>query len=576
MAVLKRLLKMIFPYKFSTCMALLLITLYTVIDYAIPFLLKNTIDLGIYSKDMQLVGKFILIIAGLTIIRSAFAYVQGLLMERTGQRIAYDLRNRLFEHIQKLSSNFFDKHSTGQIMSRMTGDIESIREFLGFGLINLFFCFFNFSITVAIYLWVSWKLALYVIIPVPFLIVLLIAFGKKVHPAWENIREEMGKLTTVIQENIAGVRVVKAFAREKYEKEKFDKTNKRNLKENLIRANIEANFFPIMDFLGGITSLFLLCAGGYYVITNHITIGTFTALQWFVFGLVWPIRFSGWLINVMQQALAAAPRVFEVLDAKPEVEESKDAIEIPPGRAYIEFENVSYNFPDGQPALKDINFSVRPGEKLAIIGGTGSGKSTLLGLIPRFFDPTKGKIKINGVDLRDIKLDSLRSSIGIVMQESFLFSDTIRENIAYGNPKAHQEEIEEVAKIARIHSFIKTLPQEYQTRVGERGIGLSGGEKQRVSIARAILMNPDILLLDEATSSIDTATEKEIQDSLNEIMKGRTTLIIAQRLSTIKNADRIIVMDEGEIVEIGTHEELIKDGGYYASIYQLQFKVQEA
>jgi ATP-binding cassette subfamily B multidrug efflux pump len=575
MEVLKRLLKMIFPYKFSSCLALLLITLYTVIDYSIPFLLKNTIDLGIYSKDMQLVGKFILIIAGLTMIRSVFAYAQALLMERTGQKIAYDLRNRLYEHIQKLSSNFFDKHSTGQIMSRMTGDIESIREFLGFGLINLFFCFINFSITVAIYLWISWKLALYVIIPVPFLIVLLIAFGKKVRPAWENIREEMGKLTTVIQENIAGVRVVKAFAREKYEKEKFDNRNKRNLKENLIRANIEANYFPLMDFLGGMTSMLLLCAGGYYVITKHITIGTFTALQWFVFGLVWPIRFSGWLINVMQQAIAAAPRVFEILDAKPKVEESKEAIEIPPGRACIEFENVSYNFPDGQPALKDINFSVEPGEKLAIVGSTGSGKSTLLGLIPRFFDPTKGKIKINGVDLREIKLDSLRSSIGIVMQESFLFSDTIRENIAYGNPKAHQEEVEEAAKIARIHSFIKTLPQGYQTRVGERGIGLSGGEKQRVSIARAVLMNPNILLFDEATSSIDTATEREIQDSLNEIMKGRTTLIIAQRLSTIKNADRIIVMDGGEIVEIGTHEELIKEGGYYADIYRLQFKAQE-
>jgi ATP-binding cassette subfamily B multidrug efflux pump len=258
MAVLKRLLKMIFPYKFSSCLALLLITLYTVIDYSIPFLLKNTIDLGIYSKDMQLVGKFILIIAGLTMIRSVFAYAQALLMERTGQKIAYDLRNRLYEHIQKLSSNFFDKHSTGQIMSRMTGDIESIREFLGFGLINLFFCFINFSITVAIYLWISWKLALYVIIPVPFLIVLLIAFGKKVRPAWENIREEMGKLTTVIQENIAGVRVVKAFAREKYEKEKFDNRNKRNLKENLIRANIEANYFPLMDFLGGMTSMLLL------------------------------------------------------------------------------------------------------------------------------------------------------------------------------------------------------------------------------------------------------------------------------------------------------------------------------
>ncbi|HHW31806.1 MAG TPA: ABC transporter ATP-binding protein [Clostridiaceae bacterium] len=575
MTVLKRLLKMLLPYKFLSILALLMIILYTSIDYIIPFILRDTIDKGIYTKDMETVVRYILIIAGLTIVRSVFAYLQGFLIERTGQKIAYDLRNNLYEHIQKLSSSFFDKHQTGQIMARMTGDIESVREFLGFGFINLFFCLFNFSVTVGLYIWVSWRLALFVIMPVPFLIILLLLFGKKVHPAWERIREEMGKLTTVIQENISGIRVVKAFSREEYEKGKFNESNKRNLKENLSRAKLESEFFPVMDFLGGSISLLLICAGGYYVIKGHISVGTFTALQWFVYGLVWPIRFSGWLVNVMQQAIAAAPRIFEILDAEPEVLDLPESVELTNAKGCIVFDNVGYYFPDGQLALKNINLTIKPGERVAVVGGTGSGKSTLLGLIPRFFDPSQGSIKINGIDIKNIKLENLRSHIGIVMQEPFLFSDTIRENIAYGKPDATQDEIEKAAKISKIHNFIKTLPRGYQTRVGERGIGLSGGQKQRISIARAILRDPDILLFDEATSSVDTTTEREIQASLNEIMKGRTSIIIAQRLSTIKNVDRIVVMDKGEIVDTGTHEELIKTNGYYSTIYHLQFKDQD-
>lgn len=575
MKVLKKLLGMLKPYLLTSSLALVLMILFTVTDYITPMLLGKTIDAGIGGKDIKLVGKLVMIMAVLTILRSVFIYFQGYFMERSSQQIAYDLRNKLYAHLQRLSFSFFDRQQTGQIMSRMTGDVECVRNFLGFGLINLLMCALNFAATIVIFACINWKLALIVLTPTPALIVVIVMFGKKINPAWEAVREQMGKLTSVLQENISGIRAVKAFARETHEKTKFNNKNLSNFNENIKRAAIEANAFPGMDILGGLSFLLLIWVGGYFVIDKQITVGTFAALQWYIWGLVWPIRFSGWLVNVMQQALAAAPRVFEILDTKPDVSDRNDAIELPMGRGHVVFENISYNFPDGQPALKNINIDIKPGETIAVIGGTGSGKSTLIGLLPRFFDPSEGRVLIDGVDIRDIKLESLRSRIGIVMQETFLFSDTLRENIAYGRPDATQEDIENACKIACINNFIKSLNDGYDSKVGERGIGLSGGQKQRIAIARAILTNPEILVFDEATASVDTATERAIQASLNGVMKNRTTFVIAQRLSTVKNADRIIVMENGEIVETGTHDDLINKDGYYSRIFELQFRHQE-
>ncbi len=564
------------PYAFSSALAFLMMVLYTAADYIAPLLLREAIDNGIANKNMAVVSRTVIIMAVVVLIRSVFAYLQGYFMERNGQKIAYGIRNKLYVQLQNLSSGFFDRQQTGQIMSRMTGDVDCIREFLGYGFVNLLMCLLNFLATIGIFIWMSWKLSVLVLLPTPILITVIFMFGRKIHPAWERVREQMGKLTTVLQENISGIRVVKAFAREPQQIAKFNHANLSNYDENIKRARVEANAFPFMEILGGISFLVLAWVGGYFVISGQISVGTYTALQWYVWGLVWPIRFSGWLVNVMQQALAAAPRVFEILDAKPDVTNKPDAIPLPEGKGHVVLKNVSYNFPDGQPALKNINLDVKPGEIIAIIGGTGSGKSTLIGLLPRFFDPTEGSILIDGVDIRDVTLESLRSNIGMVMQETFLFSDTLRENIAYGRPDATQEEIEKVAKMACIHNFIMSLPDGYMTKVGERGIGLSGGQKQRVAIARALLMDPRVLILDEATASVDTATEKAIQESLKEVMKGRTTFVIAQRLSTIKNAHRIVVMENGEIVEMGTHSELMKKNGYYARLYELQFRHQEA
>jgi ABC-type multidrug transport system fused ATPase/permease subunit len=572
---LKRLLGLLKPYIGSTLVAILLMLSFTAMDYIMPLILKQTIDVGIPTKNMEYITQLILIMLALVVMRSAFLYFQGFFMERTGQKVAYDLRNRLYAHMQNLSFSFFDKQHTGQIMSRMTGDIDCIRVFLGFAFIHLFVCVINFTFTMGIFIWFSWKLALLVLMPTPVLVVVVVIFSKKIEPAWKEVREQMGKLTSVLQENITGIRAVKAFAREPHEKGKFDGRNVQNFKENMRRAGIEANAFPFMDFLGGLTFILLAFFGGFFVVSGEITLGDYTALQWYAFGLIWPIRFCGWLINLMQQAIAASPRVFEILDTKPEVEEKAGAVQISRGNGHVVLENINHNFSDGQSALKNINLNVHPGEIVAVIGGTGSGKSTLIGLMPRFFDPTEGRVLLDGKDLKEIALKNLRSSIGIVMQETFLFSDTIRENIAYGRPDATQEEIEQVAQIAHIHDFIAGLPEGYNTRVGERGMGLSGGQKQRIAIARALLIDPAVLVLDEATASVDTATERAIQASLHEIMKGRTTFIIAQRLSTIKNAHRIVVMENGEIVEVGRHEELIAKEGFYSRIYDLQFKDQE-
>jgi ATP-binding cassette subfamily B multidrug efflux pump len=477
--------------------------------------------------------------------------------------------------MQSLSFSFFDQHHTGQIMSRMTGDIECIRNFLGFGFIHLLVCFINFTATVVIFMVINWKLAIIVMLPTPVLVFLFIKFGKRINPAWREVREQMGKLTSVLQENVTGIRVVKAFAREPFEKDKFNERNIGSFNENMKRAAIEADTFPLAEMISGLNFLLLTIFGGHFVINDQITLGTFMALQWYIFGLIWPIRFAGWLVNLLQQALASAPRIFEILDTAPEIYDMPEAEEIEEMEGHVVIEGVSYSFPDGTPGLKNINLEVPPGEIVAIIGGTGSGKSTLIGVLPRFYDPDSGKILIDGIDIKSIKLSNLRSHIGMVMQETFLFSDTIRENIAYGKPDATQEEIVNAAKIAQIHDFIEGLPDGYDTRVGERGVGLSGGQKQRVAIARAILTNPAIIILDEATSSVDTATEKAIQASMKEIMKGRTVFVIAQRLSTIKNADKIIVLEDGQIVETGTHDELINKEGYYSKIYELQFKGQE-
>jgi ATP-binding cassette subfamily B protein len=420
----------------------------------------------------------------------------------------------------------------------------------------------------------DWQLTLVLYLPLVVLVFIVYNFNKRIGPSWEAVREQMGKLTAVLQENISGIRVVKAFAQEKLEYGRFRDQNLLNQAKNLDRQRLEANSFPAMDLMVGLTFVLLAWFGAQRVMNGQGDLGRFFAYQWYLWGIIWPVRFMGWLISMMRQALAAAPRLYQILDAPLTISDKPDAIELEAVRGEIEFRDVRFAF-DDEPdryVMQGLNLHVKPGEIVAVMGGTGSGKSSLVNLIGRFQEATEGQILVDGRDVRDLTLDSLRRHIGIVPQEAFLFSATVGENIAYGNPAATPDEIIAAAKLAQAHDFITEMPKGYDTQIGERGVRLSGGQKQRLSLARAILVDPAILILDEATSAVDTRTEHEIQRALELVMQGRTSLIIAQRLSTIKHADRIIVLKGGVVAEEGTHDELLALGGEYAHIYDLQYR----
>lgn len=532
---------------------------------------RYIIDDGLLKHDFMLVVWLALTMIGLTSIRAVLNYAAWVVSENTGQKIIYDLRTRLHHHMQNLSPRYFAQMQTGQIMSRLTGDVDAVQNFVGFGIVMVLQVILMFTVVICYLLSLDWRLTLVSLVTVPFLFATVARFDRRIQPAWEAIREAMGKLTTSLQESISGVRVVKAFAREGYEMDKFAGRNRGHYYKNIDRAGIEAGAQPLMDLLSNLCGVILIGYGGYEVLVGRMTIGGLLGFQQMLWGLVWPVRMLGWLVNDMEKALAAVPRLTEILDQKPEIADGTDATELPAVRGEIRFENVSFAFDGKDEVLHDLNLTIAAGETVAVIGGTGSGKSTFINLIPRFHDPSTGRITIDGHDVHDVTLSSLRRQIGIVLQETFLFSATIAENIAYGRPDATEEEIRAAAAIAQAAEFIDKLPKGYKTRVGERGVGLSGGQKQRVALARALLMDPRILILDEATASVDTETEYLIQEGLEDVMRDRTTLIIAKRLSTILSADKVIVLQGGTIAEFGTHAELLAQGGLYKRIFDGQF-----
>jgi ATP-binding cassette subfamily B protein len=550
----------------------------TIFDLVAPWILREIFDEGIAKRDMGVVIALTLALAGIQALKSAGMFVQGYSQELVGQNVVFKLRKELYEHLQRLSFSYYDRAQTGQLMSRMTGDIEAVKNFVGFGAMNLITGMLTFIGTIIFMMSMQWKVTVISLITIPFILFVLFRFNHKVGPAWSNIREQMGRLTTTLQENISGIRVVKSFATESVEQRKFAERNEQNFDTNMERAKLEAKAFPLMGFYGGVTFVMMIWIGAIFVVRDEMSLGTFMAFQWYTWGIIWPLNMLGWQINIFQQAIKAAPRVFEVLDTPIDIENPAQAKETVNMNGNVMFEGVTFHFADQDPSkdkpiLDDVSFEVEQGEVIGVLGATGSGKSSLIGLLSRFYDVSGGRVLIDGVDVRQYELDGLRRSVGIVPQESFLFSASIRDNIAYGYPDATQEQVEDAARKSQIHAFIESMPDGYDTRIGERGVGLSGGQRQRVALARAILMDPPILVLDEATASVDTATESAIHEALLEVMKGRTTFIIAQRLSSIQHADRIIVLENGRLTEQGTHKELNEGNGFFRQLFDRQKQI---
>ncbi len=547
----------------------------TVLNLVIPQVIRTAIDIGLTSGELRALVTASMVILAIGVVRAVSGFSQRYYGEWLTHRIAYDLRNDFYDSVQHLPFTFHDQTQTGDLMSRATSDIAETERFIGIGLMDLLAAILLLiGVIVAMFL-VDASLAAVALIPVPFLVFATVRFGSIVRPKFKRIQEQVAVLSTTMQESLTGIRVVKAFAREPYELEKFDRENDTWFLRRFQVIRIWANNWPFFTFTLALSIFILLWSGGPDVMQGGITIGTLFAMISYVLMLNGPVQRLGFLVNLAATAGASSGRVFELIDIPGEIIDGNGAHTSSKLEGRVEFKQVGFAYEGRKPVLRDVTFQIEPGQTIALMGLTGSGKSTITNLIPRFYDVSEGKVCIDGIDTRDWDLGNLRSHTGIVLQDSFLFSTTIAENIAYGKPGAGSEEIIAAAQAAKAHEFIETFPESYQTRVGERGVTLSGGQKQRIAIARALLKDPRILILDDSTSSVDTETEHLIQVALATLMEGRTTFVIAQRLLTLKNADLILVLDRGEIVQRGTHDQLLLEGGLYKQIYDLQLKDQE-
>ncbi|MCW3990052.1 MAG: ABC transporter ATP-binding protein/permease [Candidatus Bathyarchaeota archaeon] len=506
----------------------------------------------------------------IALVTGIFNFVQRYTTTIVGQRATFNMRDDMYNSLLEQSFSFYDQQRTGQLMARATGDINMLGRFFQMG-VRMFLSSVLLMVLVFYSLAsINPMLTLISVIVIPFVFLATREYSKRIGPLWAAVREQNGVITSVLQENLAGVRVVRGFSREEHEEEKFSAELQEFFDMNITMARIRAFFMPLATFISSIGFVLIIWYGGGQVIAGALTVGSLVAFYFYLARLMRPVRMIGFMTSMIVRALAAGNRVFDIIDAEVEVHDKEDAVEVSEIEGRLTFQDVWFSYDGTNMVLKDIDLDVRPGQTIAILGATGSGKSSIINLIPRFYDVSEGSIKLDGTDLRDLKIKSLRGIIGIVRQEPFIFSTTLRENIAYGVQNASLKDIREAAGRAKIDDFIHGLPDGYDTKVGERGVTLSGGQKQRVAIARALLKNPKILIMDDSTSSVDTQTEYEIQQALDELLEDRTTFIITQRLSSIKKADYIIVLDDGEISEEGTHDQLIANDGIYRKLYDTQ------
>lgn len=536
-----------------------------------PLLGGKVIDDVVYQNKTNLLIPLLLIMIISTIIRTICRYTYQIMCERIGQNSLFRIREDLYKKLQSLDFDFFNNTRVGDIMARMTGDTDAIRHFVSWVSYNILENVFLFSFAIIIMATIDWKLTLALVIVTPLIAILTMKMSSKAQPVFYEIRESFSRLNSMVEENISGNRVVKAFAREDFEMKKFHEHNEDFKKRNLDSADVSRTYLPVLDSLAGMLVVITLIFGGYLVIKGQMTLGDLVAFNGFLWMLNGPMRMSGWLINDVQRFIASSFKIQDMMatDAKIPIHAEKPA---PSLQGHVEFKNVSFHFEDdpNTDVLKNISLKASPGQTIAILGETGAGKSTLVNLICRFYDPTSGEILIDGVDARKWHVRELRNHIATVMQDIFLFSDTIEGNIAFGSPDATMEDVRRMARIADADHFIETMPESYDTIVGERGVGLSGGQKQRISLARALLKNPSILILDDTTSAVDMETEVKIQGELKKITENTTTFIIAHRISSVKEADEILILNHGEIIERGTHASLLAEKGYYFDIYNKQ------
>jgi ABC-type multidrug transport system fused ATPase/permease subunit len=561
----RRLLGFLRPYRRTVIASLVFASLAMVMTVLIPWLVGQTVN-AIENRDKAQILPYVLAIGGAGLLRLGLTVIRRLIAGKVSVNVEFDLRERMYRHLQSLELGFFDSQQTGQLMSRATIDLQSIRFFLGYGLIFLTQNALTLALASVVMFTIKPDLAALSLAPVPFVVLSAMRYNRRSRPAVQEISQRLAELTAEVEESISGVRIVKAFAREEHMLGRFRRSVLRVFDQNIYSTRLQAFYSPLLGFLPSLGLAVVLLVGGREVINGGLSLGDFAAFYTYLIMLTGPMRMLGVSLGMAQRAVASGNRVFGILDREPRIESAPDAPPLPDGPGAVELRAVSLAYNGGAPALEDVELKVSAGQTVALVGPSGAGKTSLVALLARLYDPTRGSVLVDGADLRTVDVTSLRSQIAFVADDSFLFSASVAENIAYAHPDATLEQIETAARRAQAHGFIESLPDGYATLVGERGLTLSGGQRQRIAIARALLADPRILILDDATSSVDARTEAAIKRGLREVMAGRTTFIVAHRMSTISLADEIVVMDAGTIVDRGSHEELLERCPLYAEI----------
>ncbi|MBQ1889105.1 lipid A export permease/ATP-binding protein MsbA [Selenomonas caprae] len=570
----RRLLQYMRPYLKQLFLAIICIIVAAGCNLYLPWIIKDMIDKVLAEKDMMMLNVICVGIVVVFLVRGIFYYGQSYLVSYIGQKVIIDVREVMFRKFQRMPMAYFDKHQTGETMSFITNDVAAIQSALVDQLIEMVTEGSILIGSIAMMIYLDWKLSLLTLVVIPLVGQAMKIFGRKIKRNGTVIQERMADITSLLQESISAIRVVKSFVREKYETDRFQRQNQLNFQAAMKNVQLTSLLTPTVEFLAAVSVTFIVWFGGYEVVNNEMTAGALVAFLTYAVNLANPVKRLSRVYGNLQRAMAAVDRVFAVIDLEEPIHDKPGAKPLPEIAGAVKLDKVTFEYKKGVPALSDVSLEAKPGQMIAFVGPSGAGKSTIANLIPRFYEITEGAISIDGQDIRDVTVASLREQIGIVPQETVLFSTTVRENIRYGRLDATDEEVEAAAKAANADEFIQNLPQGYDTKIGERGMNLSGGQRQRMAIARAILKNPRILILDEATSALDTESEKIVQAALDKLMVGRTSFVIAHRLSTIFNADQIFVIDGGKVSEHGTHEELLKRNGLYSYLYNIQFNKQ--